>query len=254
MNKIIYSTIYHKRYRPRVNEFKYRGMQVRFNIKDLDQMTSLAINRFALFSIYTRDHAYREDSKRPMSEVYRKWAIEKLKSVHITNVGEIELQTIPRVLGYGFNPVSFWFCYEAKARESKLLAVICEVNNTFGDGHNYILTQPQNESLKKEFHVSPFYPRLGRYEFSIGENIIIKYFNEDQHKLDFLAGLSPYQEVELNQRNLLKSFFKLPFFTFQVIFLIHWQALKLFIKKTKFYTRPIPLTYKDTYGKDHLSS
>ena len=254
MNKIIHSTIYHKRYRPRVNEFKYRGMQVRINIKDLDTMDSIAINRFGLFSIYTRDHAYREDSNLSISEVYRSWAVEKLKSVHMAEVGDIELQTIPRVLGYGFNPVSFWFCYEGKARDSNLLAVICEVNNTFGDSHNYILTEPSHESLNKEFHVSPFYPRQGRYEFSIGENIIIKYFSEDQHKLDFLAGVSPYQDFELNKSNLLKSFFKLPFFSFQVILLIHWQALKLFLKTITFYTRPIPLTHKDTYGTDHLSS
>ncbi len=258
MNKMIYSHIYHKRFFPLENKFSYRGMQIKVNIKDLGTIKGLHLNRWGIFSIFTRDHAYRKDCSESISEVYRRWALERLEKYNFNTVGDIILQTIPRIFGYGFNPVSFWYCYEGEASKSKLLAIICEVNNTFGDSHNYILTHAQEgQEAKKEFHVSPFYPRQGRYQFKIKENVIIKYFsneNDTNEKLDFIATLTPYREKELSRIELIKCLVFLPFFTFQVMFLIHWQALIIFLKKATFYRRPNPFQVKDTYGTDDIIS
>ena len=106
-------------------------------------------------------------------------------------------------------------------------------------------------TLPKEFHVSPFYPREGQYEFSFTNKISIKYFN--QNELKFIATMDALKERELSPKELRRLFFKLPLFTFQVTFLIHWQAFKLFMKKVKFYKKPIPFGKEDTYGDYNIS-
>ncbi len=247
MNKIIYSHIYHKRFEPIENVFSYKGFQVLLNIDDLGSLKGLKTNKWGLFSIYTRDHAYRKNEKEAISTIYRRWVKEKLSKSQIKVEGDIYLQTIPRIMGYSFNPISFWYCYDGPILDQKLRAVICEVNNTFGEGHNYILDleKTTQQSLPKEFHVSPFFPRTGVYEFNMDKTISIKYLINGT--LDFIATLTPYCEVELNKKNLIISLFKLPFFTFLVVFLIHWQAAKLFFKKVKFFTKPVPLEKEDTH-------
>ena len=257
MNKILYSSIYHKRFSPVVNAFRYKGFQVRINLNDFSVIKGkrfgLNINRMGLFSLYTRDHAYREDKEEELSVVYRTWAQEKLQQASLQVEGDILLQCIPRILGYTFNPVSFWYCYQGPASDNQLKAIICEVNNTFGESHNYILKIDEQESmtLPKEFHVSPFYPREGQYEFSFTNKISIKYFN--QNELKFIATMDALKERELSPKELRRLFFKLPLFTFQVTFLIHWQAFKLFMKKVKFYKKPIPFGKEDTYGDYNIS-
>ena len=85
--------------------------------------------------------------------------------------GQVHLHTFPKVLGYVFNPVSFWYFHD-EAQQCR--AVMCEVNNTFGERHFYLLTAPESQApltkgmllhARKEFHVSPFFPVSGRYEF-----------------------------------------------------------------------------------------
>ncbi len=107
MNKIIYSHIYHKRFKPVENVFSYKGFQVLLNIDDLGSIKGLKTNRWGLFSIFTRDHAYRKDEENSISTLYRRWAKEKLSKSHIEVEGDIYLQTIPRIMGYSFNPISF---------------------------------------------------------------------------------------------------------------------------------------------------
>ncbi len=256
MNQIIYSHIYHKRYRPKENTFSYKGFQIFFNIDDIYNLPGIALNRWSLFSINAVDHAYRSKvSKEEVSRVYRNWAQEKLSKANIKIDGDIYLQTIPRVLGYVFNPVSFWFCFNGYGEEKRLKAVICEVNNTFGESHNYIIDIDSRDSytLPKSFHVSPFYPRTGSYEFSFKENISIKYFSDDHinaKTLDLIASITPYAKKELTSSNMLKAFLKIPFFTMRVMFLIHWQALRLFIKKIQFFNKPEAFPQEDTYGSN----
>jgi len=159
----------------------------------------------------------------------------------------------PRILGYVFNPVSFWFCLD---EEEKLIAVLAEVQNTFGEAHSYLvynldrspIDNSQEHFVKKEFHVSPFFERQGNYRFKFDYNhkkimVLIDYF--DQEKLMLKTSLTA-QRNSLNDKNLIKTFFLIPFVTFKVIFLIHYQALKIILKGIKYIKKPAQLFNKIT--------
>ena len=181
------------------------------------------MNRFNLFSFYEKDHGYRDGSQLDA------WVRDTLGEAGLTNFdGKIILQTFPRVLGYVFNPVSFWYCY----RHEKLAAVICEVNNTFGESHSYVITNQINNTvtLPKEFHVSPFYDIKGDYEFDFQKNNFVKINYYFDNKLQLITSISG-EDIFWNDFNLFKIFVRHPFYTIFVIFFIHYQAIKLFVKK-----------------------
>ena len=152
-------------------------------------------------------------------------------------MGNIFLQTFPRIIGYVFNPVCFWYCYD----EDKLIAIICAVNNTFGESHNYVIKLEEDKTtytLPKEFHVSPFYDINGKYKFDFSKN--------NNVKIDYYFDIRLQLWTDLN---LLKTFFQHPFYTVLVIILIHYQALKLFFKKNKYFSKPIKLSKDVTYDQ-----
>lgn len=233
MKALYRANIYHKRFTPKENEFSYGGYYMKFSLNEMQSLKSLffSVNRFNLFSFYEKDHGYRDGSS------LTKWAQNILLNSGIKNFeGEIVLQTFPRVLGYVFNPVSFWYCYE----ENKLVAIICEVNNTFGESHNYVLlNDPLNRVnfLSKHFHVSPFYDIKGGYYFDFrkDDKVIINYHFDDC--LQLTTSISG-REIHFSDKNLVKLFFHYPLYTIFIVFLIHYQALKLYMKKIKFYSKP----------------
>jgi DUF1365 family protein len=156
---------------------------------------------------------------------------------------EIQVQTFPRVWGYLFNPVSFWYCRNA---EGETQAIVAEVNNTFGQRHCYCLTPDpssgsfQAVSAEKIFYVSPFYPVEGSYRFS---------FNLDQDRPRAHIDYYRHDQLELNtaisgqanpfcQRQLLSALIRQPFLTLGVMAKIHWQALRLWIKGVPLCSRP----------------
>lgn len=242
MKSLFVANIYHKRISPRVNEFNYSGFYTRFYLDEIKNLNSLffSVNKFNLFSFYEKDHGYRNGTDLLV------WAKDILtKSGIVDFEGRIEIQTFPRVLGYVFNPVSFWYCY----KQEKIHAVICEVNNTFGESHCYVLNKDvalKTQVLNKEFHVSPFYDVKGNYRFDFKElnSVKINYYLED--KIQLLTRISG-REILFSDWNLLKLFLKYPFYTRFIVFLIHYQALKLFIKKIKFYPKPPKKLKEVTY-------
>jgi DUF1365 family protein len=202
----------------------------------------LSIDRFNLFSFYHRDHCNRK------SEDLKIWLSSIFFSENIHNIdGEILLLTLPRILGYVFNPVSFFICFD---KEHNLRAVIAEVNNTFGENHNYLIAHQNGEIInaddilvsKKIFHVSPFIEsKSGYYQFRFNIlsdkiAIFIDYFDQEDNKL--LATSIKGKLVDLNDKNLLLSFIKYPFSTIKVIILIHFQAIKLWLKGVKYIKKP----------------
>lgn len=158
----------------------------------------------------------------------------------------IILITMPRVFGYVFNPASFYFCFD---NNTKLLAVITEVHNTFGEQHAYFCANPDHSSIdetqwleaKKVFHVSPFLPRDGsyRFQFSLKEErlrIWIDYYDSKNNKqlmTSLIGTLIPLNNLSLN-----KAFWSRPFITLKTIVLIHLQALKLLCKKISYFKKP----------------
>lgn len=171
---------------------------------------------------------------------------------------EVYLQTLPRMFGYVFNPVSFWYF----KRDDRLEAVLCEVNNTFGEKHYYWLYQ-QGEDLnnrwleaRKEFHVSPFFNVDGKYRFrfSIGGNRLestINLYNDDNSLR--LATWIKGDLISLAELSLLKILIKYGWLTPLVVLRIHYQALRLFFKKVRFYKKPqapkTEVTYETSFDR-----
>jgi len=244
MKSLYKAKIFHKRFLPKVNKFIYSGFYVKFSFENLNELNSLlfSVNKFNLFSFYEKDHGYRDGSS------LVEWVNDTLCKAEIYNFsGRVVLQTFPRILGYVFNPVCFWYCYD----KDKLVAIICAVNNTFGESHNYVIKKDDDiitEILPKEFHVSPFYDIEGKYKFDFSKNNKVRidyYFNE---KLQLCTGIDGI-EIPWSDLSLLKTFIQYPFFTLFVIVLIHYQALKLFFKRNKYFTKPKKLNKEVTYDQ-----
>ena len=242
MKSLFYAKIFHKRFLPKKNKFTYSGFYIKFSLEDLHDLEStlFSINKFNLFSFCEKDHGYRDGSS------LVNWARDILGKAGIDNFdGRVILQTFPRVLGYVFNPVCFWYCHN----KNGLVAVICEVNNTFGETHNYVVKKGLDEkflTLPKEFHVSPFYDVRGEYkfDFSVKNSVKINYYFDENLQLS--TGIQGV-EVKWNDFNLLKTFLRFPFYTIMVTTLIHFQGLKLFLKKNKYFSKPIKLSKDTTY-------
>jgi DUF1365 family protein len=238
----------HTRLQPVRHAFAYRSFFLRLPLRSLSAQPwpfrRLPHNRFGWLSFHDRDHG---DGGAPLA-----WIDGLLQREGVADAdGEVWLHTLPRVLGYVFNPVSFWFCHRA---DSTLRAVVCEVNNTFGERHCYLLSREDGEPLawgeeltaRKVFHVSPFCKVEGRYRFRFllarrddGERFVgrIDYDGADGPLLQTsIEGvLKPLTDGEL-----LRTRFTYPAFTLGVIARIHWQALKLWRKRVPFFTKPEP--------------
>ncbi len=243
--------VFHKRFKKAINQFSYRVFYLCFDIAKIDKIKQkfLSLNCFNLFSFYNKDHGPRQN------ENLENWIREILKNHSLNDkIDKIFLLTHPRILGYVFNPVSFWFCVDS---DENLRAVLCEVNNTFKENHNYLIFNPDFSPIKenqiltaqKEFHVSPFFTRQGFYEFQFKfnhQNIFAKidYFSPEKELL--LTTTMSCKNHKLNNRNLILAFLEMPFVTFKVIFLIHFQALKIILKKIKYIKKPAQKTIKLT--------
>jgi DUF1365 family protein len=232
--------VMHKRLFPKVNQFTYGVYYLALPLP-----TKSIPSR--LLSFHNKDHGTRE------SDDVSEWAKTILKTYGVdAHIAKITLITMPRVLGYVFNPVSFFMCLD---KDNQLRAVICEVHNTFGEQHSYLCARPDHAPIshdewleaEKLFHVSPFLPRNGHYKFRFalskeGLGIWIDYYDVEQNKqlLTSLTGkFSPLDAKALNH-----VFWTHPLVTLKVIMLIHWQAIKLTSKGIRYISKPLQLLNK----------
>ncbi|MCK6598676.1 MAG: DUF1365 domain-containing protein [Bdellovibrionaceae bacterium] len=230
MNKWLYwGKTWHKRFSPKIYEFSFSSFYLKFPLSRMNELENFifSINKWNIFSFYTKDHGYRDGSDLWI------WVEDKLKIHQFLNpIDRVDLQTFPRVLGYVFNPVSFWFCYE----QEQLKVILVEVNNTFGETHTYLVS-PTKKNITKEFHVSPFFKITGDYnfDFSFNEKVERVQINYKKNDISLLTAFIEGYGIEFSSKNLFKTFFKFPFYTFLVIFGIHYHALRLWLKKIPFY-------------------
>jgi len=151
--------------------------------------------------------------------------------------GPILLLTHPRVLGYVFNPVSFFYCYDRDGRRGATLA---EVNSTFGDHHTYASSEPA-WSDKKLMHVSPFFSMAGSYRWDLPEpgpaGVVarVDLTREGRPLLQARLALTPQA---LTDRALAGALLRYPLMTAQVTTAIHLEALRLWWKGARVFTRP----------------
>lgn len=238
---ILFSNVMHARLFPKKNKFRYGVYYLSLPLSKLER-AQIAYNRFAFLSFSDRDHGARDGS------ALEPWARSILSEHGVDKAnGEITLLCMPRVLGYVFNPVSFWLCHDT---EGNLRAVICEVHNTFGECHSYLCTFPDQRIInkkdvleaKKLFHVSPFLEREGHYTFRFdtrdgGFGAWIDFYDARGNK-KLITSLTGKLEI-MDRRTLSKAFWTYPLVTLKAIVLIHWQAAKIMAKGIKYIPKPL---------------
>ena len=228
----------HARLRPARNAFVYPTFFLLLPLRELRAQGwgALAHNRAALVTFHDSDHG---DGRADALS----WLDETLNAEGIVDAdGEVWLHCYPRVLGHTFKPVSFWYCHRA---DGTLRAVLVEVNNTFGERHCYLLDTPAwgvTQQARKVFHVSPFCPVEGEYRFrfmlSAERRRTVAHIDYDDAQGPLLetsvsGALQPATAAAL--RN---AFWRHPGLTFGVVTRIHWQALKLWARRLRFYRKP----------------
>jgi DUF1365 family protein len=251
--QISFGEVRHQRLRPAAHAFRHGVYYLRIPLRSLgaaDFPTRFCSrNRFNLLSFCDRDYG---DGRQPLHD----WIDALLAREGITNAdGEIWLQTFPRVLGYGFNPVSFWFCH---SKDGALRAVLCDVHNTFGERHYYLLGDGRplpwgiELAARKVFHVSPFCDIEGGYRFRFlcaeriengraAEYNVARIEYDDAHGPDplLLTSISGKAHA-LTDRTALRAFVTYPWLTVAVIARIHWHALHLWLRRIPFFSKPAP--------------
>lgn len=235
--QLFHARVSHLRLRPARHRFWYPLFFVRLPLRTLERANCalFSVDRPNLFSFYQRDHGPRDGS------ALLAWIEARLRERGLAHDGEIVLQAFPRVFGRVFNPVSFWFCHDGGGR---LVAVLAEVNNTFGDHHAYLLHNDDGSPLRdgqllyarKCLHVSPFNRIEGRYRFRFlleraRPRIRIGY--DDARGPLLLAALAA-RPAGWGSRALLGALLRMPLPGGGVLLRIYWQALKLWAKRVPF--------------------
>lgn len=232
--------VMHGRLFPKRNNFIYNIYYLSFPLSKIKNLP-ISYNRFAALSFYNCDHGLCDGSD------LEEWAQKILADYKINEAnGDITLFCMPRVLGYVFNPVSFWLCHD---KQGRLRAVLCEVHNTFGERHTYLCAHEDHRPINhddilkgdKLFHVSPMLKREGQYtyRFDIRDNkfaVWIDFYNAEGKKQLVTSLIGKFEPM--NKAILRKAFWRYPLVTFKAVTLIHWQALKLLTKGIKYITRP----------------
>ncbi|MEO8026200.1 MAG: DUF1365 domain-containing protein [Bryobacteraceae bacterium] len=248
-NAVYLGWIRHRRFAPREHRFTY---PVFFSFLDIDKLPALmsaskltSYNRFNWASFDERDHF-----GDPASPLRARLIADAAKHGITLPDGPIFLLTHLRYFGYCFNPVSFFYCYD---RSGVLKTVLAEVNNTFNETHNYWLDtsveQPHPNSkhyrTPKVFHVSPFLDLKMDYEWVFthpGDKLTVHMTNfdraGDQHRTLFDATLRLDDRRPWNAREIRRALFLHPWMTAKVTLLIHWQALRLWLKGVPVVTHP----------------
>ena len=238
-----FGQVRHARLRPARNAFAYPTYFLMLPMRSLAAFGDgeLARNRRAAISFHDKDHG---DGRTDALS----WLDEVLRSEGITDVsGEAWLHCYPRVFGYSFKPVSFWYCHGA---DGALRAVVVEVNNTFGERHVYLLDHAKygcEQTATKVFHVSPFCNVEGQYRFRFMTTALHRTVQRTVARIDYddntgaLLQTSVSGDLQpLNSQAVRKAIFSFGAMTLGVIARIHWQAVKLFFKRVPYFSKPTP--------------
>jgi DUF1365 family protein len=231
--------VWHARETVAAHAFRYRTYMHLFDLDRVGEINRafrlLGYNRPRAVSLYDADHL----DGRPLREAIEQVVVSRGQA---WPGGRVLLLTHCRVAGYVFNPVSFFYCLDPQDR---LVVVVAEVNNTYGERHVYVLPAPDGaageaRSHKKEFHVSPFLGLDGTYRFAVdapGDVLRVGIDLTVGRARQFTARLVLGRK-RLSDGALLGMLARYPLVTAQVVAAIHWEALRLWWKGVPFRSKP----------------
>lgn len=240
---ILYARIMHARFGAKPYVLRHKLWYLHLPLSAAGRLKNWLIgyNRRAVFTLRDKDYGHGAE---PLDDWIRHAFSETGTE---PPEGDVVLLTLPRVLGFGFNPVSFWLCHD---KAQRLIAVLAEVNNTFGDRHCYLVRRHDGAPIapsdrlvgEKVFHVSPFLPVDGEYAFRFIERADELSIQVDLLRANerVLTATINGRFAELNRATLLKCFFRYPLPTVQVLGFIHVHAMRLWMHGIKPFARPEP--------------
>jgi DUF1365 family protein len=249
-----FGQVRHSRLRPQRHAFVYPTYFLMLPMRSLQQHPAPPgqwhVNRPGALSFFETDHG---DGRTPEQGGALGWLDELLHHEGIHDAtGEVWLHTYPRVLGFTFKPVSFWYCHRGEDDDGgSLRAIVAEVNNTFGERHCYVLDSPRYGAelrVGKVFHVSPFNPVQGHYRFrfmrSQGKPLrtvaCVDYYDDTAADAPVLQTSVSGTLQPITPAVLRSALWRYPAMTLGVVLHIHTQALRLWLKKVPFFRKPAP--------------
>jgi len=235
----------HRRFQPRAHAFEYNLFMLYLDLSEIDQLFPESVlwstKRFALARFNRRD--YLGDAALSLDE-----AVRDRIDIHTGSrpTGPIRMLTHARYFGHCFNPVTFYYCFDQSG--DTVETIIAEITNTpWKERHAYVLTPDQDIGERqhryrfaKDFHVSPFMPMAQNYDWRFshpGGRLSAHFENYQDGEKRFDATLMLERQA-LTAASLRKAVIGYPLMTIKVVAAIHWQALKLYLKRVPFFAHP----------------
>ncbi len=238
--------VMHARMKPKVHRFTYSVFTLLIDVGQLAEAHRAArlfsVNRFNLFSFREADHGPQDGSS-----LFAHASAALMQAGLATPPARVLLLCYPRVLGHTFNPISVYYAYDAA---DLLTGIVYEVRNTFGDMHTYVCPLREGElseaglrqTRAKLFYVSPFMDMPMSYHFRLrppGDDIAVRILETDAAG-PILSATFHGRRRPMTSASILAAFLSIPLMTLKVVSGIHYEAMKLWFKGMRFYSRPEP--------------
>jgi DUF1365 family protein len=252
-SKLYSGWVAHRRLRPKLHSLHYRVFWFALDLDEIEQVDSrlrlFSHNGFNAFSLWDAD--YGDGSGRPLKDQ----VLDHLRDAGLATDGvRVSLLTMPRIFGYGFNPLSLYYVFD---RNDRPTAILYEVSNTFGERHSYLMPVTQeadgtiSQSCPKDFYVSPFLDMDLDYRFRAKlpeDHVGLNISASDRDGPMLMASLHG-SALPLRDRTLLRLLVTNPLLTLKVIGAIHWHALRLLGKGIGLRPRPAPPEHPVSYSQ-----
>jgi DUF1365 family protein len=231
----------HHRLEPKKHSFHYNVFMFYLDLDEIafqaGKLRFMGYNRFNLFNFKDSEHLQLPRENPDKGKSVKEHLLRYLAENGQTEApARIMLLTNLNTLGYNFNPVSFYFCFNS---QNQPLCAVAEISNTFGEMKPFLLaaknpgTDHFHLNTTKHFYVSPFFDHDTQFDFNLdvpGDKLNIHINDLKDGKKIFISTLTGNQKM-LSDGYLLRYFFSMPLITLRIITLIHWNALRLWLKK-----------------------
>lgn len=245
MNSCFYECdVFHRRLRPKQHEFLYRVFYFYLDLAELDvverKLKCFGVNRPNIYSLRDRDHLQYGPGERPIADNVREFL--ERAGCPLEGGGSIRMLCFPRMLGYTFNPITIYFCFRGDGTPH---ASVVQVGNTFRELKPYLVPRTPGGQcdfetrVPKDYYVSPFSPvdLEFHFRFHLPDEKLRIFIDDYDAEGKVLISTLTGRRKEMTFVNLLGFTARFPFITLKVIGLIHWQALRLWLKRVPFFRK-----------------